>query len=97
MLRAMADAGFISAETPPSAPSREPLQIVARALEAEAPYFVDYVSQELQAKYPAAGAVDVYTTLDLHLQRLAQDAVRDGLIARRRDAGAAQAAARRRR
>ena len=24
-------------------------------------------------------AVDVYTTLDLHLQRLAQDAVRDGL------------------
>ena len=36
-------------------------------------------------------AVDVYTTLDLHLQRLAQDAVRDGLTQRRRAAVAAQA------
>ena len=59
---------------------REPLQIVARALEAEAPYFVDYISQELQAKYPAAGAVDVYTTLDVHLQRIAQDSLREGII-----------------
>ena len=56
------------------------MQVVARALEAEAPYFVDYISQELQDKYSAvASTVDVYTTLDLHLQRLAQDAVRDGL------------------
>ena len=60
--------------------SHEPLQVVARALEAEAPYFVDYVSQELQDRYKQyAGTVDVYTTLDLHLQRVAQDAVRDGL------------------
>ena len=36
-------------------------------------------------------AVDVYTTLDLHLQRLAQDAVRDGLTQRRPAAVAAQA------
>jgi penicillin-binding protein 1B len=52
-----------------------------RALDAEAPYFVDYVSQELQDKYKsvANGAIDVYTTLDLHMQRIAQDAVRDGL------------------
>ena len=67
---------------------------MARALEAEAPYFVDYVSQELQEQYKQyAGAVDVYTTLDLHLQRIAQDAVRDGLDARRRDPREAQAAA----
>ena len=60
---------------------KEPVQVVARALEAEAPYFVDYISQELQDKYSAvASTVDVYTTLDIHLQRLAQDAVRDGLI-----------------
>jgi membrane carboxypeptidase/penicillin-binding protein len=53
---------------------------VARALEAEAPYFIDYVSQEIQNRYKQyAGSVDVYTTLDLHLQRVAQDAVRDGL------------------
>ena len=79
VLRAMADAGFVSAEAAERA-SQEPVQVVARALEAEAPYFVDYISQELQDKYSAiASTVDVYTTLDLHLQRLAQDAVRDGL------------------
>ena len=76
----MADTGFISADAP-TGRSREPLAIVARALEAEAPYFVDYVSQELQDEIPRrAGAVDVYTTLDLHLQRIAQDALRDGII-----------------
>jgi penicillin-binding protein 1B len=79
VLHAMADAGFISSDAAERA-AREPLQIVARALEAEAPYFVDFVSQELQDKYPNAGVVDVYTTLDLHLQRLAHDAVRDGLV-----------------
>jgi penicillin-binding protein 1B len=79
VLGAMADAGFISREASERA-SREPLQIVARALEAEAPYFVDFVSQELEDKYKSAGVVDVYTTLDLHLQRLAQDAMREGLL-----------------
>ena len=78
VIRAMADTGFISGDSADRA-VREPLQIVARALEAEAPYFVDYVSQELQAKYPAAGAVDVYTTLDVHLQRIAQDSLREGI------------------
>ena len=79
VIRAMADTGFISSDSAERA-VREPLQIVARALEAEAPYFVDYISQELQAKYPSAGAVDVYTTLDVHLQRIAQDTLREGII-----------------
>ena len=79
VLRAMADTGFMATEAVDRA-VREPLGIAARALEAEAPYFVDYISQELQAKYPSAGTVDVYTTLDVHLQRLAQDALRDGLL-----------------
>ena len=79
VLHAMADSGFITADDADRA-CREPLQVVARALEAEAPYFVDYVSQEIQDRYKQyAGSVDVYTTLDLHLQRVAQDAVRDGL------------------
>jgi penicillin-binding protein 1B len=89
VLHAMAETGFITQD----AAQREaklPLTIAQRALETEAPYFVDYISQELQAKYPSAGTVDVYTTLDVHLQRLAQDALRDGLtrldeiLARRR-------------
>ena len=75
----MFEAGYISADAAERA-SREPLQVVARALESEAPYFVDYLTEEIQERTKAAGAVDVYTTLDLHYQRLAQDAVRDGLI-----------------
>jgi penicillin-binding protein 1B len=78
VLRAMVDAGFMSSDAAERA-VREPLGIVQRALESEAPYFVDYISQELQSKYASAGTVDVYTTLDLHLQRVAQDALRDGL------------------
>jgi penicillin-binding protein 1B len=78
VLHAMAETGFISEDAAERA-SREPVQVVARALESEAPYFIDYLTQELQERTKAMGAVDVYTTLDLHLQRIAQDAVRDGL------------------
>jgi len=83
VLFAMADAGYIDRSVAERA-SQEPLVVVQRALEAEAPYFVDYVNQTLDNDYPGLTtttikAVDVYTTLDLHLQRLAQDAVRKGL------------------
>ena len=80
VLQAMADAGYIGGDAAVRA-AREPLQLAPRALDAEAPYFVDYISQELQTKYKpvADGAIDVYTTLDLHLQRVAQDALRGGL------------------
>jgi penicillin-binding protein 1B len=102
VLQAMVDAGYIGQELADSA-EREPLALVQRALETEAPYFVDFVGQTLADEYPGLTtttnqAVDVYTTLDLHLQRLAQDAVRDGLthvdelLARRRRKGRAEAA-----
>jgi penicillin-binding protein 1B len=102
VLTAMVDAGYVE---PPAAEraSAEPLTVVQRALEAEAPYFVDYVGQSLDELYPGLTtttdkAVDVYTTLDLHLQRLAQDAVRTGLttvdqlLSRRKRKGKAEAA-----
>jgi len=78
VLHAMADSDFITSDDAERA-SREPLQVVQRALDAEAPYFVDYVTQELQERTKAVGAIDVYTTLDLQLQRFAQDAVETGL------------------
>jgi penicillin-binding protein 1B len=82
VLAAMADARFVSKEAADEA-AKEPLAPVARALEAEAPYFVDYVGQTLAEKFPGitqtTEALDVYTTLDLHLQRLAQDAVAQGI------------------
>ena len=78
--------------------SHEPLQIVQRALDAEAPYFVDYVSQELQETHARPiGAIDVYTTLDLQLQRLAQDAVETGSPASTRSSRAGSGRRRRRR
>jgi penicillin-binding protein 1B len=85
----MAEAGFISDDAAARA-AKEPLIMAQRALEAEAPYFVDFISQELQDKYKSVGTVDVYTTLDVHLQRVAQDAMREGItrldqqLARRR-------------
>jgi penicillin-binding protein 1B len=102
VLGAIVDAGYVTADVAERA-SKEPLLVVQRALEAEAPYFVDYVGQTLDSQYPGLTtttnqAVDVYTTLDLHLQRLAQDAVRDGLtkvdqlLSRRRRKGKAEAA-----
>ena len=83
VLGAMVDAGYVTQEAADRA-IHEPLTVVQRALEAEAPYFVDFVGQTLAEQYPGlttttTQAVDVHTTLDLHLQRLAQDAVRDGL------------------
>ncbi|MEO8682868.1 MAG: PBP1A family penicillin-binding protein [Vicinamibacterales bacterium] len=82
VLRAMADADFITAEAAERA-SHDPVVIVARALDNEAPYFVDYLSQNLDEAFPGvtgkAGTLDVYSTLDLNLQRYAVEAVRDGI------------------
>jgi penicillin-binding protein 1B len=102
VLKAMVDAGYIEQVVADLA-AKEPLVVVQRALEAEAPYFVDYVARMLDEEYPGlttttSQAVDVYTTLDLHLQRVAQDAVRNGLtkvdqlLSRRRRKGLAEAA-----
>jgi penicillin-binding protein 1B len=102
VLHQMVDVGFIPQADADQA-AAEPLRIVQRALETEAPYFVDYIGQTLAAQYPGIAtttteAVDVYSTLDLHLQRLAQNAVRDGLarvdkeVSRRRRPASAEAA-----
>ena len=102
VLQAMVDSGYVTQEVASRA-AQEPLIVQQRALESEAPYFVDFVGQTLSDQYPGLTtttnqAVDVYTTLDLHLQRLAQDAVREGLthvdelLARRKRRGRAEAA-----
>jgi penicillin-binding protein 1B len=50
----------------------------------EAPYFVDMVNDEVQAKFQdtdlSANPFHIYTTLDLHLQRAASDAVQKGMV-----------------
>jgi penicillin-binding protein 1B len=101
VLRAMADEEFISEDAAAMA-AREPLQVVARSVDNEAPYFVDMVGEQVATAFPGVtaqvGRVDVFTTLDLNLQRAALDAVRNGLsnvdrlLSRRRPARRAQAA-----
>ena len=82
VLQAMASEEFITADAATRA-SREPLLIVPRAVDNEAPYFVDMVNQQVETAYPGLMAqtaeISVYTTLDLNLQRAALDAVRMGL------------------
>ena len=54
VLQAMADCRVHHSRTSPTARRSEPLTVVQRALEAEAPYFVDFVGQTLdRATIPA--------------------------------------------
>ena len=82
VLEEMAKGAYVSVADAKQAQA-EPLKVATRALEDEAPYFVDYISKLMDEKYGGLltknGAADVYTTLDLHLQRMAQEAVADGL------------------
>jgi penicillin-binding protein 1B len=93
VLNAMADGGYITPDAAERA-KQEPITVAARAVDNEAPYFVDYIGDVLDRTFPGIvstpGALDIYTTLDLNLQRAAQDAVREGIttvdtvLARRR-------------
>ncbi len=102
VLQAMADSAYVTQDAADAA-AEQPLTTVQRALEAEAPHFVDYVEQMLEQDYPTltttdGAALDVHTTLDLHLQRLALDSVREGLarvdetLAKRKRKGRPEAA-----
>jgi penicillin-binding protein 1B len=84
VLQAMADAGYVS-QTAAERAGREPMQTVTRAMETEAAYFVDLLGQQLADQYPGllsgARPVDISTTLDSDLQRIAQEAVQAGAAA----------------
>lgn len=83
VLREMASVGYVPAAEAEQA-SVEPLRIATRALDDVAPYFVDYITQvvndEADDVLKRGKPVDVYSTLDLDLQRVAQQAVVNGLI-----------------
>jgi penicillin-binding protein 1B len=82
VLQVMAGEEYITAEQAERA-SREPLQIAPRTVDNAAPYFVDMVATQVAEGFPGvtaeSGEVNVYTTLDLNMQRAALDAVRNGL------------------
>ena len=83
VLRAMQDAGFITAATAEAA-IKEPVGVKSASMDrSEAPYFVDLVKTQLGERYRAEDLATqnlaVYTSLDLPLQNLAQQALSDGL------------------
>ncbi len=84
VLSAMVETGAIT-EAEAEAARKAPLGLAARALENEAPYFVDYVTRQVEERYAGLfetnAQVDVYTTIDLQFQRIAQEAVADGVVA----------------
>jgi penicillin-binding protein 1B len=83
VIRAMQDAGFIDRSTTEGA-LKAPLLVERPSVDtADAPYFVDLVRQQLGQRYDAKDLttqnLSIYTTLDLHLQALAQQALVRGL------------------
>jgi penicillin-binding protein 1B len=83
VIRAMNDAGFLDAGGMQDAVSA-PLLVESSGIDTtDAPYFVDLVRRQLAQRYDPADLqtrnLSVYTTIDLHLQALAQAAVERGL------------------
>src|SRR5215510_3891771 len=84
VLDSMVESGFINREQAESAKASE-LKIQAKhsALNSDAPYFVDYLQQQLATELPtrdlARQSYRVYTTIDMDLQRAADKAVNDTL------------------
>ncbi len=84
VLDSMVEAGFIPRDKAEQAKTGD-LKIQAKrsALNSDAPYFVDYLQQqltnELPTRDPARQSYRVYTTIDMDLQRAADKAVNDTL------------------
>ncbi len=101
VLGTMVEAGYLDRAAADRA-AQVDLVTSAGSVDAEAPYFVDYVAQlaaDQVTLRASTSVVEVHTTLDLHLQRLAQDVVTEGiadlekrLASRRRKRGPLQAA-----
>jgi penicillin-binding protein 1B len=101
VLQAMVDAGYVQRPDAERA-GRESVEVARQALDTAAPYFVDLIGQTLADQFSgllnSAQPVDIFTTLDIGLQRVAQDAVTAGIasiddqLARKQIKGRAQVA-----
>ncbi|MDQ7029503.1 MAG: transglycosylase domain-containing protein [Ardenticatenia bacterium] len=90
-LRAMYEAGFISYDEMQAAIREPVLQNLAKPkrVEIQAPHFVFYVQRLLEEKYGPdvvyRGGLTVYTTLDMEIYNIAQDAARKHIAELRQD------------
>ena len=82
VLRAMQEAGFVDKAAAEEA-LKAPLLVERPSDATDAPYYVDLVGQQLAERYEAKDLntrnLSIYTSLDLHLQGLAQQALLRGL------------------
>ncbi|PYQ49552.1 MAG: penicillin-binding protein [Acidobacteria bacterium] len=83
VLHAMVEAGLVDAAAAEAAIA-QPIRVESASLDtSDAPYFVDLVKQQLSERYDAKDLATqnlaVYTSLDLSLQALAQDVLKEGL------------------
>lgn len=83
VVRAMQDAGFIDRPTMEQALAA-PLLVERPSIDTtDAPYYVDLVRRQMAQRYEAKDLqtqnLSIYTTLDLHLQSLAQQALERGI------------------
>lgn len=84
VLARMAEQGYISKARADQA-SREPVKLAGlKPLASEAPYFVAYVVEQIKARHPEiagdlyTGGYEIRTTLDLKMQRAANNAFKNG-------------------
>lgn len=84
VLTRMAEQGYISKAQADQA-SREPVKLAGlKPLASEAPYFVAYVVDQIKARHPEiaddlyTGGYEIRTTLDLKMQRAANNAFKNG-------------------
>jgi penicillin-binding protein 1B len=83
VLQTMVDSGFVKQPEAERA-GRASVEVARQALDTAAPYFVDLIGQMLSDQFPglldSTLPVDIYTSLDIGLQRIAQEAVTAGLV-----------------
>lgn len=89
VLRRMYEMGFIS-EREYNLGRQRPVEVVeSRRQQSKAPHFVEYVRRLLLERYGSEmlykGGLRVYTTLDLNMQRMAEEAVREWVPAQETD------------
>jgi len=83
VLKKMLDNGFIKGDDAQKA-DMEPLPTPPRGGFNKAPYFVEFIRQEMEGRYGHevyTGGLNIYTTLDLKAQQAAEKALQKGLMA----------------
>ncbi len=81
VLRRMVDTGYITEKESEKA-AKDPMPVPPKLGLNKAPYFVEFIRQEMEGRYGRnvyIGGLNIYTTLDLKVQEIAEKALSKGL------------------